>query len=93
MKRPEKLLLSVAAELEDGRSPLAHEWLCENNVTCDECFGLAKRISTLLKGFVAAPSHVKESILLCSVAAECGLDPVQIVAEVEKRNLINRLGA
>lgn len=45
MSRSSELLKAAAAALEDGRDPLHNSFLCEHEVTLDECYSLAEYLA------------------------------------------------
>jgi hypothetical protein len=65
--RMEHLLTRLADDLEDGRTPLSHEFLVTNAVTADECNDLMNRVAAVLRGYVNAPRKAQLLILAGSV--------------------------
>ena len=51
--RIDDLLVSTANELKEGRSPLNGAWLCDHDVTADECFALADMLVTCIHTYRA----------------------------------------
>lgn len=92
MTRTEKLLLSIANDLEDGRCAMNHEWLVENEVTADECCALADKMAALLRGWVQSPDRIQMTVLACSVMDSRAMG--ETVTHVMERNrVMERLGA
>lgn len=45
MASSSELLRRAAAALDDGRNPLVNPFLSDNDVTLDQCFGLAEHLA------------------------------------------------
>ena len=63
-KRWRDLLEKAAAALEDGIDPFSSHFLCENEVTADECFRMSTTMSVALRALVRATGQTKQEILL-----------------------------
>lgn len=91
-QRKEKLLMDVAKQFEDAASPMNHEWLCDNNVTLDECGALMDNLAAIIRGYLQAPERVQLAILACSAADGKELAE-SIVYVMERKRVMERLGA
>lgn len=69
MSRIDDLLNATAAELEDGYSPLRHEFLVEHQVTSSECLDLAEQIAIACRAWAAMTVEDKAVAI---VRVECG---------------------
>lgn len=66
-ERKEKLLLEIAAQLDDGQTPMNHEWLVRNQITLDECGAFCDLLALIVRGYAQAPERIQLMIMACSV--------------------------
>jgi hypothetical protein len=87
MSARSKALLSKAADaLSELRDPFSTDWLVENEVTLDECGDLSEHIGTIIKGYLAAPSDVRERVALAGAFSGSSVDPK--IAAVADNSLV-----
>lgn len=73
MERQMELLKKAAEAFDDQRSPFCTEWLTENDVTADECFGLSQTIAVILHGYGSASKDVQMQITLQGACIAAGM--------------------
>lgn len=76
----------------EGRNPFETASLVEHGVTLDECGHLSDYISQVLVGFLAAPRPVQLRVLACYAIDGTGLSAEHVVAEMDKADLLKKLG-
>lgn len=80
-KRLDELVSKVAFDFTDGRTPMSHEFLVENEVTADECLDLMMRVGNILDGYLKTPLQLRLLIQVTGVLdEESGITPEQVWA-------------
>lgn len=70
MGRMDELIWKVADDLEDGRVPLSHEFLVDNEVTSTESQDLMTNLALILHGYVLATQEDRAPIQLLGAMYE-----------------------
>lgn len=89
-KRMQTLVLEASNAFADGRDPFDSTWLAEHEVTGTECITLGRVISHVIKGFLLAPSVVKNTIMMVE-ATEGVLDPQRIFDQLLLHDVPQRI--
>ena len=80
--RADDLLVMAAQNLKEGKEPMHHEWLVDNEVTFDECMMLCEQISTAIHVYRAV---VKTSLRLAYLESKGDRDLQEIVESMAWR--------
>jgi hypothetical protein len=91
-QRKEKLLMEVAEQFENAASPMNHEWLCDNNVTLDECGALMDNLAAIIRGYLQAPERIQLAILACSAMPDKAMAE-NVVHIMDRDRLMKQLAA
>lgn len=72
-ERMKAILGKVVKALQEGRDPFHTEFLSENEITLDECFGMSEKMAAVINGYLNAPKELQMKILMAHAVEGTGL--------------------
>lgn len=90
-KRAKELLFSLAESLDDGQSPLNHDWLVEHHVTLDECYQLAGYMAAMVRVLCKATPKVQAAFFVAGSTEQPDFDLNFLLARVIHDDLMTQV--